>query len=595
MAEPLTFLFKFQDDGSSSSAPVGARSGAAAAAMQPQPNTPQPRRGGASSAFSSGQPPASARRSAAPAQRGAERSTDAGRPGVTTASARRQRGAASEVFDDLLRAVRRIPGPIGRVVGLVNDLAEPFARARRRYHDLLERHGRPPAAAQNAPARGAATAAVPVQRRRHQRRQTAARAMQTGAPVRSSPNQPASGAPPSRPRGGASAAAPNRGPRRPRRHDRQPPPGGNPPRRGLVNPPASPIPSSFSPERQALQKLIDALGPLPASQRELIAALRPLRDLGYRSEELRQGLRDRHARLQAAGQHAARQQPNVAQRQRRRRRMPNTTRHPLAHGAGSAVQAARTTVTAAQGGGAAAAAGTALATRGAAAGAMEGAAGLSMLGGPAGLAIGLAVVASVGAAAQAFDALVSTVQRLDHTFVTMGQRLAPFSGKLSAANAINAAKNTISDITSARALGDKLAKYTQLRGDLGRQMQRLNDKIQGVELDALITGLEALNETIEGATILGNTVSEFIKNFSFPWTTGDLIAQLQVAMQKAVLDAANEALRKQQNVQNMLTLRGMFGADALIIDSLNYGSGQNPKQPPGMRVGPIPPVGIGGI
>lgn len=213
-----------------------------------------------------------------------------------------------------------------------------------------------------------------------------------------------------------------------------------------------------------------------------------------------------------------------------------------------------------------------------------------------GLLIGLGAVAAVGAATVAFDALVSTVKKLDSLFVGLGQKLAPFNGRLAAANAINNAKNTISDITSAQTIGDKLARYTDARGDLLRKLQRILDILEGWALDALTPlvehGADILKEMLEGILI----IKEFVANFQFSLNPATLAKNFQDAALKAALKV-DELMRRQQNAKNLVSLQGMFGGGLtdLIVEGLNFGSGQKPAQPPGMRVGPIPPAGIGGI
>lgn len=564
MAEPLTFKFVFADESEAQGAPQAppeAQPGAAQRAnptpqgqRQPPPQSrpaPQPN-------ASPEQPPSRPPGSQAP---GPAEADEPRRPRRTTGRQPErapEAGEAQRVLSDLIRHLSTLP-TVGGAIGTLSRIAEPLLKARDQIEALAERR-RAAEAHQAAQAQGAHNPpeVEPRQRRRAGPRPAAEETEQSQPTPKP---QPA----PQQPQ---AAAQPTPATRQPE---------AEPEEKAAPGTVRNPTPGAAA---AAMEQIISALGPLPQSQKELTAALRPLEALGYTLKELKAAvdrMRQQQARPpqpQAVPTGARPPKPGAATITTADIRGANRPPKP---GAATITPAdIRPGSTPSPGGAAAvtdAAAGDAAAGAGAAEAAGAGAVAAGAAGGPVGLVAGIAVVAAVGAATRAFSALTGSVEKIDRSFTELSSRLAPFNGRLAFAQAQARTQQTLLDIERAGRLGGDLAKFTDERARLSREFQRLATELEAAVLPAVNGAAELLADTVQGIRESMSAASELIGGLLSGMSLSEASTAAATNGMKKHLDA-QEADRKSKE---MMDIAGVFFGErgqqkGLNIGGVNYGS-----------------------
>lgn len=446
----------------------------------------------------------------------------------------RKPGEAAKLLAELVRHLQQVPG-IGRAIGGLYHVVEPLVDAGRRIQKLradVRKEERPTpeprpvesnqeaATTPSTPAteKGDAPAKAlpaPVEREAPEPRPVPAPMVNVEVPEPRTVERPIeSNASPAelQPAPPRSAPEPDYRPMM----EREPPAPREPGEFRIA-----PEPSSSA----ALEKLIAALGPLPENTRELKEALQPLTDLGYSMKELLAAVKslERSQEERAPGIEGARPaEPAPEKRptfgaskeddealerfERRKKRpfdlrpLPDTPapRPPVVAATPVPTPSAAASATAAEAPASGAAAATAESAAagselsGAAAGAAAGAAL-----GPAGLIAGVAIVAAVGTATRAISGLAKAAQNADRALQDTAQRLAPFSGALSAAQANASVRQLMNDIQRAQRMGPELARFTDERSQLDINATAIGDAVKGAIMEDLIPAIKLLNNFLE--------------------------------------------------------------------------------------------------
>jgi hypothetical protein len=447
---------------------------------------------------------------------------------------------AERLATDLVRHLSALPG-IGSSIGSLAHVIEPILEGRRRAADLAER------------------------RRAEQDRNERREARETDRPRRAT-IEPAERPAPRNPTPASSSAptaatSPQPTPIVP---SPRPPEPEKPPEPGeLRNPTAASAASG-------LEKVIEALGPLPESQKELSESLKPLTALGYTLKELVaavNAMRQRAQQPQPQSPQPAPKAPTPAS--------PSTPspRPPKPGPANITPDDVRPTAPVPAPGAAAAAQDAGAAAAVPAEAEAGGAVAAGAAGGPAGLIAGIAVVATVGAAARAFSALTDSVHKVDRTFTELSSRLAPFNGRLAFAQAQARTQQTLLDIERAGRLGGDLAKFTDERARLSREVQRLATELESAVLPAINGAATLLADVVQGVRESVSAMSEMVGGFLQGMSVSEATTAAATKGMNKKLDA-QEADRK---AKEMMDIAGVFFGDpsrqeVLNIGGVDYGS-----------------------
>lgn len=333
----------------------------------------------------------------------------------------------------------------------------------------------------------------------------------------------------------------------------------------------------------ALERLITELGPLPAGQRELNATLRPLTSLGYTLTELRdavRGMRERAKPEQPPAAPSSAPQPrksgipNAGQQFQTvrpvRPQSPTASTPPPSPRPAPLPTAPSPSPVA---GAASAAASTAAAAGEAETGAATAAVGVGALGGPVGIAIGVGLVATAGAASRALETLASAARKVDSTFTNLSERLAPYNGRLALAQAQVRMQQTMLDIERSGRLGGDLAKFTEERARIGRELQRIATTLEEMILPAINASLGGVAETIEDSTKNVSVGIEIMTNI----LRGMSINEAVMAAAAKAGQNAREREEQERRAKEALNLAGVFWGSQpnLQIGGVNFGNATN--------------------
>lgn len=103
------------------------------------------------------------------------------------------------------------------------------------------------------------------------------------------------------------------------------------------------------------------------------------------------------------------------------------------------------------------------------------------------------------------------IKALTKRMTAVADRLEPFSGNIALARARNEAAQIRQNIRAAEKLGERLGRFEEARGGIGRALERVGDAIAGPILNILVPILEAGEVVADGVAVIAEGIGNVIE------------------------------------------------------------------------------------